>query len=150
MTAALPFDAAFREAGEGDIGFVVHSWLESMHDGCTWLGKCRFGRYKPAMRRTIHRALARSTVLVACMPDDPSHLVGFVVAERVGHVAVCHYVYVRQTRRKVGLARELARQALERLGLERWGEYTCDTRVGVQQANKRGVDFAPFTLWEVA
>lgn len=147
---SLPFECAFRDAGEDDIGFVVHSWLESMHDGCTWLRKARFGRYKGPMRRIIHRTLARSVVLVACDPADPRHLVGFVVAERVGELATCHYVYVRQTRRKVGLARELGRQALERLSCERWAEYTCDTIVGMALAQRVGAEFAPFSLWEAA
>lgn len=148
MTMTMPFPCAFRPYNETDTGLVVHSWLESYHDGAPWLRKARFGRYKGPMRRAIHRVLTRSTVVVACDPEDQTHVLGWVAAELVGRIAVMHYAYVRQARREKGLARELARRALEQLGAERWGEYTCDTFVGVQVANRRGVDFAPFALWE--
>lgn len=55
------------------------------------------------MHARVHRVLGRSRTLVATLPDDDDHALGFVAGEG----DVLHYVYVRPQRRGYGLGRDL-------------------------------------------
>jgi hypothetical protein len=142
-----PFPVSIRPAEATDLGFIVGGWLESYHAGNAPMRAVRFGRYKPPMRRLIHDILGRSTVLVACDPEAPDHLEGFVVGAMAGSVPVLHYVYVKQTRRKYGLAQMLSAAALEKLGVERWWEHSHTTYVGTRIADAKGIAFNPFLAY---
>lgn len=148
----VPFAVAFREAiPKDDTGFVAHSWVESFHKGSLDMKLVRFGRYRGPMFRRIATILNRSLVLVAFEPSEPSHLLGWVAAEKDGELAVIHYVYVLHTRRDVGLASALIREAFERLRVksETW-LYTHPTYIGARLANRvgHGGEYNPCFLWE--
>jgi hypothetical protein len=139
-----PFPVLFRPAEPGDLGYIVHSWLESFHAGNPQMRLVRMGRFKNPMRRAIHTLLATSTVVMACDPEQPSHLYGFIAAEMVGVSPVVHYCYVSQLRRSVGLARGLAAEALRSMGGSAWSEFTHLTYVGGKIAERQGIEFNPF------
>lgn len=142
--SSVPFPVEFRAPDAGDVGFVVSGWLESYHAGNAAMRAVRFGRYKPAMRRLIHEILERATCIVACDPDHPTHLYGFIVGEREGDLALVHYAYVAQLRRHVGLLGALSAELLRQLGAEKWHEATHLTYVGGRITEKHGIAFNPF------
>lgn len=140
-----------RQSNGGDIGFIVSSWTESWHKNSPEMRHVRFGVYRNAMRRRVVGFLERCTTLVACVPEDSSHILGWVCAERRNGVGVVHYVYVAQARREQGLAALLVRSALERIEapLEGW-VYTHPTYLGARIANRRGHsgNYNPCVAWE--
>lgn len=94
-----------------DASFLLHSWLTSYLDWIRGdlqggsaeaerlLKAAYFGEYKPR----FVELLKRSTVLVACAPDDAWQILGWLAHEG----ATMHYCYVKRPFRRQGLAREL-------------------------------------------
>ena len=149
MTDAMPIEV--RDAVADDHGFVVSAWLESYHDGSKIARRVLFRDYREAQRRIIHRLLRRSVAIVACDPEATGHLLGFALGERAGNTLVLHYVYVRQTRRRHGVARKLVAELVQRLST-RALVYTHETYVGekiIGAEIRQGLEarWNPFLVW---
>jgi hypothetical protein len=103
----------FRDMVEGDRSFVMSSWLRGFHQAGDWprrlgtsrcplqtgddvrtaCGCCRFThrRFFDEHGRVVEQLLARSKVVVACNPERPYQVIGYVVAEP----GVLHWVFVK-------------------------------------------------------
>lgn len=151
MVTTLPFPCELRDAREDDTGFVIGSWLESHHRGSKLARRVRWADYRDPQRRICRRLLRRGVCVVACDPEAPDHLHGFALGERAGSRLVLHFVYVRQTRRRAGLASALVRE-LERRLSTRGITYTSETYVGEDVISRKvasGLDarFNPWLVW---
>ncbi len=102
--SAPPLPLTLRAMREGDRNFILSSWLRS------YVGKGpdradyddardMYADYAPVIRDL----LARSTVLVACLADEPSSVVAWLAVEH----DVIHYVLVKPRWRRLGVARWL-------------------------------------------
>lgn len=107
----------FRPMEEGDRRFIISSWLRGFHKAGDWprrlgtgrcsatgvactdedkdlvCGCCRHThrRYWDEHGRVIEQLLARSKVVVACNPEKPEQILGYVVAEQ----GVLHWLFVK-------------------------------------------------------
>lgn len=97
MSEALPF--ALRPATEDDTPFIVETWAKSYRGTARDSGSRIFGDWKMFARAMV-KACA---VLVCCLEDDPTSIVGFAVTR--GNLVA--YVYVRDRFRQMGVARAL-------------------------------------------
>jgi hypothetical protein len=97
-----------RQATPDDVSFVFSSWLKSFRDAATVKG-VPSGLYYPAQHAVIEGILQRQccTALVACDPQDPSQIYGYVVAEYVGEGLVIHFTYTKFNMRNLGIAKAL-------------------------------------------
>jgi GNAT superfamily N-acetyltransferase len=141
-----PYPVELRTAQDGDQGFVMTSWLESYHQGSRVARATRWADYREPMRRIVRRLLRRSVCLVACDPEEPSHLLGFAVGERDRRRLILHYLYVRQTRRRSGLATMLVGELARRLGTEGI-TYTHETHVVRDLVRGRDARWNPWIVW---
>ena len=98
-----------RPATESDLRFVRSSWKTDF-----WKNHARksmsHGVYSPGQARRIERLLGRSGTLVAYFPEVPDEVLGWAVVEH----DVLHYVYVKSSYRRVGIAKGLT------IGRVRW------------------------------
>jgi len=127
------------EDGEGDWNFVRSAYLRSYWEGgvrreervIRTLPKGLFGRnqvrylkdnllgspgrwmfwhiFAEGQKQIRDRFLEKSEVWLACSPDDPWFLMGFVVGERPASALVLHYVYVKKHFRRMGLATKMVK-----------------------------------------
>lgn len=103
-----------REATRAEEAFVLASWKRGFRDSCPELPGEYYWRWQD---ERIQRVLSRGAlVLVAVDAEYPQTAYGWVCAERVGDAAVVHWVYVRASFRKHGIAGALLGDALARLG----------------------------------
>jgi GNAT superfamily N-acetyltransferase len=110
-SAIRPYEPA------GDENFVFHSWLQSHSEdakkqaptGKRWAinPQLYYEAVRPVLRRIVGHEDTR--ILIAVYPDAPDKIRGWICyAEREGFpVPVLHYVYVKHTWRKLGVARQL-------------------------------------------
>jgi len=63
--------------------------------------------YFPAQRKELEIMLKASDVLVACNPEDPGHVFGYVLSEKFHTSTVVHFIYVKHAVRKFGIAKML-------------------------------------------
>lgn len=98
----------FREPTEGDVGFILNSWLKSSRDvgeRVHMTNPTFYGGYRDECCEKIKRGY----VTIACDPEDPDHIFGWLCWAPPDTV---HYVYVKHPYRKKGLAKSLIATAL--------------------------------------
>lgn len=90
---------AVRHARQGDVGFIMKSWLRSYNN--TRVHKHdREAGYWTAHKAVIATLMARSTTLMAVNVEDSDQIFGFMVAESGSDPLVVHYAYVKSFARK--------------------------------------------------
>jgi GNAT superfamily N-acetyltransferase len=67
-------------------------------------GEMRNEIYFTAHHKLIEGVLRQCKVVVACSKDDDNQIFGWGTAEEVDGVFVVHYLYVKSTYRKLGIA----------------------------------------------
>jgi L-amino acid N-acyltransferase YncA len=101
----------FREKQEGDLNFIMSSYLKSYRtagDNTRMTNEVYFFNYK----KIIARILERCQCLIACDPEDEAHLYGYILYEMIEDMPVLHYVYVKHVYRYLGIAKQLAEKAI--------------------------------------
>lgn len=99
-----------RPATADDVAFILSAWLRSFRDAwpnCAMPPRVYYDHYHPLATEILQRDTVRG--MVACRPDQPSRLYGYVVGEHAGDIPVLHYIGVKRAYRGVGIATLLAR-----------------------------------------
>lgn len=95
-----------REGVESDHPFIYASWLKGLRYGNDWFSLIESDHYYKNYHAVIEHLLndPNTTVLIACLQEDPDVILGFSVSsgDRL------HWVFVKQRWRKIGIARSLA------------------------------------------
>lgn len=112
MTTAEPITQAplvLRRAGQDDVPFICNSWVKSYLKDAKWLHRDQVEQavYFEEHRALIGHILERCGALIACNPEAPTQIFGYLVGERIGPVFVAHWVYVKQNFRNLGIAKRL-------------------------------------------
>lgn len=98
-----------RPPAASEAPFIYRNWLDSYFP--EQRARVKKTVYYAGHHALIERLLARSRCLVACNVDDPDQLYGFAVGESFGapmsSVFALHYVYVKQTFRRMGIGGRL-------------------------------------------
>jgi ribosomal protein S18 acetylase RimI-like enzyme len=125
MTIDLP--VAFRAYRDEDEPFIFDTWIRSFEHQNDYAGPYTSKQVRAAIRGTIEDILtAGASVTVACDPEDPDLIVGYVVFETKYEFPVIHYVYVKEGAREAGLGRALIDRACQ--GHADRARYTFRTR----------------------
>lgn len=107
MTQDVPW--TIRPANGQDVSFIYATWLNSYRSDSQIGLSCRTTIFYSAYNRILDHILDsdNSQTLVACLPDDPNVILGYLVFERDR----IHYVFVKEVFRKTGIARSLIQAA---------------------------------------
>lgn len=108
LTMSFPVPHVIRDAVDSDVPFVIHAWVEEMRDSPSRWGMPNVDYYS-WQRAYIRQQLRESKTLIACAPDDPNHLFGYVTFAPPNYV---HWLYVKSAYRNIGFARALVHAAL--------------------------------------
>lgn len=96
-----------RVPTEEDTSFIFNSWLKSYRSSNFAKDQCNtvfFENYKKIVSDIIERSL----ITIVCNPEDDNHLYGYIVFENLpGSNLLVHYLYVKHTYRKQGIAKRL-------------------------------------------
>lgn len=104
-TQKLPI--RIRAATEEDVSFIFNSWLKSYRDS-QFAKQITNTIYFAQQHKLIEKLLETCQVFVACNSTNPGDLYGYICFEKVDSIYVLHYIYVKHTYRKLGIAKMLA------------------------------------------
>ena len=94
-----------RPATPDDRGYIIDSWLQSFR-GSPFAQRLPsdvyWSRYGQA--GLVEDLVGQASLVVACLPDDPTYIYGWLCAQRGGCL---HYVFVRHDFRRMGFASRL-------------------------------------------
>lgn len=125
MTCALPH--IMRAAEEADVAFLRDPWVQEMRHS-PWCKGIDGETYFPQMKLFVSRLLRRSSTLIACNPENPTHIFGFVTFHAPTYL---HWIYVKSAYQKIGLGHEL---------LEAARQHGLDERLVATQASGKCFD----------
>lgn len=95
-----------RPANEEDVPFIFNSWLKSYRTS-PFGKKLSNSIFYPEHHKLLERLLKTSSVLVACSNNDPSQIYGYICTALIEGIFTVHYIYVKHTFRKLGIAKVL-------------------------------------------
>lgn len=95
-----------RKHTDDDKGFIYQNWIKLYHESCP-INFCINDIYLPNQNRIIDNLLETANTLIACNPEDPTLLLGFICYEFVQDVMVVHWMHIRGNMRFRGLATDI-------------------------------------------
>ena len=95
-----------RSLATDDRSFLLHSWLRSYRNG-PFTRLIPNNLYYEAYHSVLEGLLASADIFIACDPDSPRRIFGYLVTGFAGEAPVLFYVYVKQAYRGFGIARQL-------------------------------------------
>lgn len=100
-------DLQIRDMVSGDYNFIIDSWLNQFKNSSEFARRIKHAIYFEKQAKVIEKLIARSKVRVASLCSDPSVIVGYLVFELPPEKPIAHFVYVKPSFRRMGIAREL-------------------------------------------
>lgn len=96
-----------------DQNYILSTWLRSYHEQSPFAKSMRTRIYFEYHEKVAKRILERSdAVIVACLPDDPGVILGYLVHERDQKLGnILHFCFVKGAFRGEKISRLLFRQA---------------------------------------
>ena len=149
-----PVDEAvlIRPMRSEDEAFIFATWLQATRRSTYEARRIRDAVFFPRRHDLYERILRRSTVLVACLAEDQDTILGYVVAESDRSPPVLHFVFVKMTMRRFGIATRLIASAIPDPGACRFTAWTHwrllvpaprgtdrDDRAAVQSGRQRAI-----------
>lgn len=94
-----------RPAKPLDISFIFETWLKSYKHDSAFGKSTRSYIFFPQYRQVLDSILSDQTtqVFIACHPEVEDVILGYLVVSK----DVIHYVFVKESFRNIGIAREL-------------------------------------------
>ncbi len=96
-----------RPADASDVNFIMNSFLKSLR-GYPGLRNVPNEIYYYEQTKALEALLRSSETLILCNPEVPDQIYGYIIAKPNKET---HFVYVKYTYRKFGLARKLLEAA---------------------------------------
>lgn len=99
-----------RQPHGEDIPFMFNSWLHSYRHSLhvkNISNTVFYGEH----HKVLERIMKRSEAVIACNPEDPNQIFGYIVYERITGILVVHYCYVKQPYRRLGICHQLLNAA---------------------------------------
>lgn len=130
-----------RKPHKEDVPFIFSSWLHSYRSSLhtkNVVNTVYFGEHHDLLERIMNR----SEAVIACNADDPNQIFGYIVYERIDNALVVHYIYVKQSFRKLGIGKTL----LQSTGWQKGDAFifTHDTYISAKLAMKYRAMFNPY------
>lgn len=92
-----------RRANDTDLSLIVSTWLHGLYHSNTWFNEIEKDVFWENYRKVIEAILAYSDVNVACLPDEPDVILGYVVYTG----PILHWIFVKKAFRKLGIGKTL-------------------------------------------
>lgn len=130
----------FRSANKDDISFIFNSWLKSFRNS-------QFAKFIPnptyftEHHKVIEKLILNNLVLIACDPKDEKQIYGWVCAGLTEGIFTLHYIYVKHTYRKLGIAKAMLNEVRKD---DAAAVCTHLTHIGSQLTSKYNLLYSPY------
>lgn len=104
----------FRSKTDDDLPFMVNSWMHSFRNGSDFAKSVPTAIYNRQHSQVVKSLIGKSFSVIACNPEDHTQIFGYAVFQPSSErIAVLHWIYVKATYRRLGVASAIWKQALE-------------------------------------
>jgi hypothetical protein len=106
---SLPF--ILRDNVPEDTSFIYNSYLKSYHLQYPIYYIPNILYFK-SQSKILDTLLETQQVLIACYPEDPSEIIGYIIYDNKPDVFVLHYIYIKGMYHHKGIASNILSQIL--------------------------------------
>lgn len=141
----LKSQVRIRAATESDVNFIFNSWLKCYRHS-QFAKQLQNEVFFDAHHKLIEGLLKRCEVLIACNDADISQIYSYGIAEKVDGQLVVHFVYTKESYRKLGVGLTV----LEALGYEAGKPYfyTHKTHQAERLEQKHTMIYHPYLAFK--
>ncbi len=100
-----------RKMTDTDEAFVYNSFLRSYHDHYPMKFIPDTLYFRP-QTDIIDFLLDTAECLIACFPEDPDAIIGWILHQRVSDAEVIHYMYIKTQHRHKGMAVDIVQKII--------------------------------------
>lgn len=141
MTTKLP--VKLRPAIQEDVPFIFNAWLRSYRTS-DFARNIDSKIYYSEQHNLIERLLQKSETLVIVSETDSTQIYGFICSTKTDGILTIHYLYVKHSFRKLGLARSLLQVAKHDPSIA--SVYTHETKTGKKLSKIFNMFYHPYIL----
>lgn len=99
---AMPAKLEYRPCEVLDVNFILNSWLKSYQPSAPPARD-----YWASQQALIAKLAEHAKVILVCDAENPSFIIGYICGETVQSEFRVHYIYVKNSYRRQGVARSL-------------------------------------------
>lgn len=103
-------DLLFRDKIEEDESFIYSSQIKNLYDSYPH-SNCKWGLFNDNQSLLIKKLFTISNTIIACLPDEPDIIIGYLMYNNLDHNLIVHYEYVKQAYRGNGVGNDLLTKA---------------------------------------
>ena len=133
-----------RSAQGSDLAFIFDTFLKSYKMSSPVGRACRNGIFFDNYRLVLDDILENAKTYVACLPDEPTVIFGYLIADK----ATIHYVFVKEAFRNLGIDKALYNEALIEADPMFGFLYTTHKTNYSDKIESFKVPYNPFRLYE--
>lgn len=119
-----------------DEAFLFDSWLRSFYNNSPFTKFVSWGEYSSRHYELIKQLVAKSTISMAAMANEPDVIIGYLVYEP----RVLHYAYTKEGFRSFGICNKLIKHA----NLPKRARVTHITDYGKNVIRSWGFIYSPY------
>jgi hypothetical protein len=93
-----------RMGGQRDLNFVLSSWTSAIKAVYPNQYALDFSHH---YHQYLSHLLAKSTIVVMCLADDPNEIISYLVYTAFRHNQIIHYAYTKLDARRQGYVKQL-------------------------------------------
>lgn len=107
-------ELTFRPLTAEDLPIIMDSWAESFRSGVRSHAAISPEEFHSFHRPNRERFFSKGNVtcIIAANPEDPWHVIGWIAVESIPSGLILHYLYVKGSYRKRGIAMQLLKRGL--------------------------------------
>jgi hypothetical protein len=102
---------SIRPGCGADHSFILATWLRSFRHGSPFARRLVDAVFYANHHPLVESLVARSTVSVATLEDDPNVILGYLVTEKQGPQHVLHFAYVKKEFRRMRVLTQLLEES---------------------------------------
>lgn len=132
-----------RQANQEDVSFIFNSWLKSYRNSL-FAKNIPNEIYFTNHHNLVENLLQNNKVIIACSKEDPSQIYGYICAGHTDGILTLHYIYIKQTFRNMGIAKQLLSMFNHDSAIA--SVYTHHTRIAEKLGPKYNMFYHPYLL----
>lgn len=106
-------ETLIRNFNKDDTAFVFQSWLKDYRRNSQFAKRIRSSDFFQYHHKILERIFERETsqTLIACDPETPKVIWGYITIEKVPGLDLIHYIYVKDSFRGYGIGGKLLKES---------------------------------------
>ncbi len=136
----------YRLPQPSDLPFIYSTWLRSyrqMPFAKNMSNDTFFYHHKQVIETIL--AKPNTSIVLIHEESDPNHLYGYSVIESYGEAFIIHYIYIKHSYRRLGLARDLLESQITSLGTK-LTFVTHESRNHMKFKDKFQLEYNPYLI----